>query len=303
MPCYADMIAIGGYPIEREDSKVELVLFVSMNLDECDPETQAIFEKDCFYSVGCKIMSGFYKGKKRAKMIVSISTHLSILNKVNNLNKCLLKTSLVGVSQELPQVVENDNTSIFKLLISDYIRQEHSFIIKLVFPRFNTWFVNLKIRPQNSLIFVVGQFEVIDSDFYIYAKDFMYISTYFSSKQNIFDNVSLDNLSEVTNFTHAKLLSTYRSIVGNSKDILEDKGSLMNSGSKIDNSQASSLSLDNRSFSKRVKVEDFDESSDEVIDDDNSNVDKSVHSDEMEESVKKNKSVRSQNNDVNVEEV
>ncbi|CAG8544711.1 27422_t:CDS:2, partial [Dentiscutata erythropus] len=156
--------AIGGYPIECESSEVKLVLFVPINLDECNPETQAIFEKDYFYS-----------------MIVSISTRLSILNKVDNSNKCPLKTSLVGVSQELPQVVENDDTSIFKLLISDYIGQEHSFIVKVVFQRFNPRFVNLKIRPQNSLIF-----------------------------QNIFDNVGSDNLSEVTNSTCAKLLSTHQ---------------------------------------------------------------------------------------------
>ncbi|CAG8528274.1 26657_t:CDS:1, partial [Dentiscutata erythropus] len=63
MPCYADTVvriklarqhvkedanllvvwALGSYPVEREDYDIELSLFLSNNLDESDPESQAIF--------------------------------------------------------------------------------------------------------------------------------------------------------------------------------------------------------------------------------------------------------------------
>ncbi|CAG8495217.1 7637_t:CDS:2, partial [Racocetra persica] len=38
--------------VEREDSEIEMVLFVPTNPEEKDPETQAVFEKDGFYSIG-----------------------------------------------------------------------------------------------------------------------------------------------------------------------------------------------------------------------------------------------------------
>lgn len=64
MLCYADMIvrikyikqhvkedsdslvvwALGAYPVEREDYNIELVLFVPVDLNSRDPETQAVFE-------------------------------------------------------------------------------------------------------------------------------------------------------------------------------------------------------------------------------------------------------------------
>ncbi|CAG8706975.1 4390_t:CDS:1, partial [Ambispora leptoticha] len=80
MPCYADTIvrvkyvrqttkddsnlivvwAVGLYPVGCEDSKIEMVLFVPINFSDRDPEAQAIFERDGFYSVGGKIVSGYY---------------------------------------------------------------------------------------------------------------------------------------------------------------------------------------------------------------------------------------------------
>ncbi|CAG8796266.1 15246_t:CDS:1, partial [Gigaspora rosea] len=87
MPCYASTIvrikyvkkyekedanyirvwAIGGYQIEREDNNFEMTLFVPINIDKRDPETQAIFEKDNFYCVGGKIVPSYYKEKKQTK--------------------------------------------------------------------------------------------------------------------------------------------------------------------------------------------------------------------------------------------
>ena len=76
MPCYADTIvrikyvkqhvkadlgfstvwALGAYPVEREDYEIELVLFVPVDSNDRDSETQAIFEKDNFFAVGGKIV-------------------------------------------------------------------------------------------------------------------------------------------------------------------------------------------------------------------------------------------------------
>ena len=93
MPCYADTIvrvkfvkqyekekddssllvvwAFATYPVERDDREIEMTLFVPVNIEERDNETQAIFEKDSFYSVGGKIIPGFYNGNKRAKVLVT----------------------------------------------------------------------------------------------------------------------------------------------------------------------------------------------------------------------------------------
>ncbi|CAG8602410.1 3729_t:CDS:2 [Diversispora eburnea] len=80
--------AIGVYPIEREDSEIEMVLFVPIDLRERVPETQAVFEKDSFYPVGGKLYLDIME------MMVSVSTGLSVFNKALNSNKCSLKVSL-----------------------------------------------------------------------------------------------------------------------------------------------------------------------------------------------------------------
>ncbi|CAG8624205.1 4175_t:CDS:2, partial [Diversispora eburnea] len=105
-------------------------------------QEQVVFIKDCFYSVGDKIVPLYYGDVKRPKMTVSVSTGLTILNKAINSNKCPLKVSLVGILQELLQIV---------------------------FQHLNPQFVSLKniIRLQGSLVFVVDQMEVIDNDFYL----------------------------------------------------------------------------------------------------------------------------------------
>ncbi|CAG8674078.1 5460_t:CDS:2, partial [Cetraspora pellucida] len=226
MPCYTDTIvrvkyvrqsggkgdsnfraiwAVGTYPVEREDNEIEMVLFVPVNPDERDLETQAVFEKDSFYSVGGKIVPSYYGGKKRPK--------------VERSNKCPLKVSLVGISQELPRVIGSNENAIFNVSISDYVGQSYDFIVKVVFPNSNSRFGNLKntIRSQNSLIFIVGQMEIIDDDFYVYAKEINSIDTHFLFKQNVFSNNESSNVSELANTTRSKLLSTHRNIIENLK--------------------------------------------------------------------------------------
>ena len=89
MPCYVDTIvriklvscterkdikslivwAISVYPFERENNEIEMVLFVPLASQERDFETQAIFEQNNFYSVGGKIVPGYYGGIKRPKVL------------------------------------------------------------------------------------------------------------------------------------------------------------------------------------------------------------------------------------------
>ncbi|CAG8564637.1 9771_t:CDS:1, partial [Scutellospora calospora] len=71
-----------------------------------------------------------------------------------------------------------------------------------------------------------------------------YINTYFPSKSNIY-NLNLSNLSEGTNSTQAKLLSTYQNIIKDSKDISEIEVSyLIVSCNIVDKLQTSSSVLD-----------------------------------------------------------
>ncbi|CAG8695448.1 21432_t:CDS:2, partial [Dentiscutata erythropus] len=105
--------------VEHKDNNLKMVLFLLLDLSEKYPETQAIFERNS--SVGGKTLCRYYKGNKRPKIIVSISTDVVILNKVARLNKCPLKSSLVRVSQKLPKVLDNNEDAIFCVIISDYI--------------------------------------------------------------------------------------------------------------------------------------------------------------------------------------
>ncbi|CAG8673534.1 7939_t:CDS:2 [Cetraspora pellucida] len=250
--------AIGVYPVEHEDNEVEMVLFVPANYNERDRETQAVFEKDCFYSVCGKIVPSHYERVKRPKMTVSISTGLSILKKGDDSNKCSLRVSLVVVPQESSQVILNDENAIFGVSISDYISQEFNFVVKIVFQHLNPRFVHLKntVCPQELLIFVVGQLEVIENDFYIYAKDINFINIQHLFKQKGTDRSSFYNSSEIVNITRSKLIATHRNVIKSLKE-----------GSKVNESVDLNNSVDNDeldsslgSSSKRVRVESSDES-------------------------------------------
>ncbi|RIB24241.1 hypothetical protein C2G38_2169049 [Gigaspora rosea] len=162
--------AIGAYPVDREDSKVEIVSFVSNNPAERDPETEAVFESDSFYSIGRKIVPVYYGDIKRPKMTISVSTGVVISNSAINANKYPMK--------ELPWVID-DESAIFDVSVCDYVGKEIKFVVKIVFQHAISHFAHLKntIRPHNSLVFVVGQLEVIVNEFYIYAKDINFVSS------------------------------------------------------------------------------------------------------------------------------
>ncbi|CAG8769216.1 19583_t:CDS:2, partial [Dentiscutata erythropus] len=141
-----------------------------------DSESQAIFEKNNFYTIGGKIIT------------VSISTHLKILNKVVESNKCLLKISLVRISQEVPYKIKD--AFVVNVMIYDYASHKCSFIMKVVFLSHDLCLAHLKnkIHFQESLIFVVGQMEIFANEFYVYAKDINYVDTDFIVKNKGLEN-------------------------------------------------------------------------------------------------------------------
>ncbi|CAG8535358.1 4989_t:CDS:2 [Diversispora eburnea] len=218
----------------REDNEIEMVLFVSNNLKTRDSETQAIFKKDRFYSVGKKIVSRYY----------GVSTGLTIFNKVPNSNKCLLMISLVGVPQELSQVVEDDENAVLNILIDNYVGQDLDSDIKVIFQYLNSWFISLKsiIHSLDLFIFVLGQLKVINNDFYIYTKDINCISTQSLLRRNSDDK--LYSLSKNINKAWSKLIATHCNIIENQRE-----------SSEVGISSSVVLNNENTFSSKCVKIE------------------------------------------------
>ena len=54
-----------------ENSDIEVVLYVPRNHDEQDPNSQAMFRRDEYYSVGRKIIPNHYAGCVRAKVVIT----------------------------------------------------------------------------------------------------------------------------------------------------------------------------------------------------------------------------------------
>ncbi|CAG8515238.1 18133_t:CDS:2, partial [Cetraspora pellucida] len=111
---------VGTYPVGHKNNVIKIVLFVLNNPDERDFKTQVIFERDGYYSIGGKIVLEIYESKKRPEITVSISTHVMILNKAPESNKYPLRISFIGVAQESPNVLKNDENAIFNIMINDY---------------------------------------------------------------------------------------------------------------------------------------------------------------------------------------
>ncbi|CAG8744025.1 11828_t:CDS:2, partial [Cetraspora pellucida] len=165
--------AVGTYPVGNEECMIELTLFVPIDNEERDSDTHAIFEKEELYLVGGKIVPGKYKDDVRPKMIVSSSTHLKIVVKDPLYNKCPLKVSLVGIPQGLPAEIDKDTNAVFEMLINDYGIRDNKFVVKIIYLYLKSRFNYIKniIRPQESIIFVVGIMEIIEGNFYIYANE------------------------------------------------------------------------------------------------------------------------------------
>ncbi|CAG8701658.1 22816_t:CDS:2, partial [Cetraspora pellucida] len=136
---FVSVWAIGIYSVECEECEIEIILFVAIDLKKRDFDIQAVFEKNEFYSVGGKIVPRRY----------------------NN------------IAQEIPREVSDDENAVFDVLVSNYAGQDYKFTVKVAYlylePRFS--YIKNVIRSQESIVFVVGQMELIDDGFFIYAKD------------------------------------------------------------------------------------------------------------------------------------
>ncbi|RIB11619.1 hypothetical protein C2G38_2202953 [Gigaspora rosea] len=212
MPCYLDTIIKIKYVKQNETKDTKSVSVWAIGL------YPAVFRKDEYYFISGKIIPSHYAGSTKPKMIVATSTHLTISSRVSDSNKCPLKVSLIGTPQEKPTVIGNTDNSIIEMLITDHISQYHKYTINVVFSHTNPRFENLKtsIQPQESMIFVVGQMEVIDNKFYVNAKDITYININIL-KKNSEPNNKVQLIS--TTSTRSKLLQIHQSVTKNLKDI------------------------------------------------------------------------------------
>jgi hypothetical protein len=212
-------------------------------------------------------------------MTVSTSTHVMVL-KAPELNKCPLKISLVGIPQETPSEVKKD--IVVKVLVTDYVGQDCEFIVKVVFSSQDSRLAHLKntIRPQESLVFVVGQMEIINNEFYIYTRDINFINTHLIKKKG-FENSSPQNPSVSHNSARSKLMITHQNITENSKEKL-GHDTLLSIGSSNPSEHMQDSDFD-KSVEKLVKTEyvDCESQNNELIDLD--------HEDETVKSVKRRK--------------
>ncbi|CAG8751912.1 17826_t:CDS:2 [Cetraspora pellucida] len=92
-----------------------MTLFVLIDLNTKDLETQAVFEKDNFYCVGGKIVPTYYGKIKKQR------------SSIHGSNKCSLKVSLIKVSKEMLKKVKNNENAIIQMSITDYIGEESTY--------------------------------------------------------------------------------------------------------------------------------------------------------------------------------
>ncbi|CAG8805775.1 12873_t:CDS:1 [Racocetra persica] len=150
-------------------------------------------------------------------MTISTSTHVIISDKeIPSSNKCLLKIVLIGILQEMPAKIEYTENSIIEIFVSDYIGQPYNYTIKVAFPYDNPRFKHFKttIHSQESTIFVIGQMEIIDNEFYIYANDINFVNTNFITRKK---EPNIDNIKLSSSPTRSKLLSVYQNMAKTSK--------------------------------------------------------------------------------------
>ncbi|KAF0561077.1 hypothetical protein F8M41_000105 [Gigaspora margarita] len=122
--------AIGTYPIEQEDNKIQITIFIPIDPDNRNPTIKLSLKKNRYY-------------------IITVVTSTSItINKIFGANNCLLNTSLIGIIQNILEEVKNTENAIIKTLINDYTTQEHNFTINIIYPYLNSWFKHFKNLVQ-----------------------------------------------------------------------------------------------------------------------------------------------------------
>ncbi|RIB26683.1 hypothetical protein C2G38_201153 [Gigaspora rosea] len=156
------------------------------------------------------------------------STHLSIRRDLGS-NRCPLKVSLVGVAQDSPKEVDSEN-AIFKLTVNDYAGKNYYFTMMIVFPCHNSRFKYLmnSVRPNESVLFIVGHLEVIQEDLYVYAADTSFVEGCTAVKRKVSGISDFQSSSGVYRSVRSRLLSARENVIEKS-------------------SRLSSVELDNRS--------------------------------------------------------
>ncbi|CAG8683695.1 7_t:CDS:2 [Gigaspora rosea] len=111
--------AIGTYPMDRDDNEIELIIYIPVNSIERDPETQAFFKREEYYSIEEKIFLHFMMESRDQSL-------------------------LTGTLQDMPTEINNTD-GIIKIIMTDYVNgQEHDYMFKIVFPHNNSRFSHLK---------------------------------------------------------------------------------------------------------------------------------------------------------------
>jgi hypothetical protein len=183
-------------------------------------------------------------------MIVSSSTRLAI-KKSLGLNRCPLKISLIGTTQDVAKEINNENAMV-NVLIKDYINQKsENFIVKVVFPHPNKRFKHLmnSIRPNESVLFITGQMEVIQKDLYVYAIETSYVDIS-TDKKEVHDSLQSDSMSNKS--VQSTLFIAHQDVIENSSKLSTTKDH--DNNREMSQPVVNSLTPDFRS-SKRVKVE------------------------------------------------
>ncbi|CAG8597469.1 1039_t:CDS:2, partial [Diversispora eburnea] len=126
--------AIGTYPVEIEDRDMEIVLFVPFNRFERDFNTQSIFKKDEYYSIGEKIIPGNYNDNLRLKYLINsvrpdksvlfVTEQMEVIQK--DLYMYAVETSYVDISTDEKEGYINETTDWEKVLLIEIKRNEHN---------------------------------------------------------------------------------------------------------------------------------------------------------------------------------
>ncbi|CAG8825667.1 7790_t:CDS:1, partial [Dentiscutata erythropus] len=188
-------------------------------------------------------------------MTVSSSTHLAIRRDPGS-NRCPLKVSLVGIILDAAQEVNEEN-AIIRVLVKDYVRQNNSFVVKVVFPFHNNRFKYLmnSIRPSESVLFVIGQIEIIQDDLFVYAVETSYVDTCFTDKKKGTNSSDSQSSSGLYKSVRSRLLAVYQNSNENSsKEFTAESHSIL----RDMNPPITKSSTSNSYSSKCVRVEDED---------------------------------------------
>ncbi|RIB05347.1 hypothetical protein C2G38_2047659 [Gigaspora rosea] len=168
-----------------------MIMFVPIEPNKRDPDSQAVFEKDHYYVVSGKIVLEIYRGIKRVKMTISTSTCVSI-NKIPDSNNCPMRVSVVGI-------VQNEVEKQLQMM-------------KMLLLKFQSTIIPLQMLISCEL-------EIIKDNIYIYAKDINYVELHIEVKKQVFDSYNSQNSTMLSISTQSKLLATYRSIAESSGNV------------------------------------------------------------------------------------